>query len=148
MTVSRSFYVGAVLSIPVAALYLLILFLASPPATAQGTTPYVCNSSVVVSTAAAATSELVALTAGQSIRVCSFVLTGGGATTVQFKSGTGTTCGTGTVNRTGALELADNTAIPVGSGVGVIFRGAAGEALCMTNSAAIQVSGVVTYGKS
>lgn len=110
-------------------------------------TPVVCSASVTISGNTAATAQLVALTAGQRVYVCAFVVTGGGATTAKFVRGTGTDCATGQADLTAALELGDNTSVAVGSGVGWLFRGNAGDALCWTNGAAIQVSGFATYTK-
>lgn len=106
-----------------------------------------CDQTAAISTAAAATGQLVALTAGQRIAVCSYVLNGAGATTAKFVRGTGAACGTGTADVTGAMKLIDGSSIPHGSGAGALFRLPAGEALCLTNSAAVQVSGHVTFAK-
>ena len=124
-----------------------LLHVSRPEVQAQGRSPLACGTSVAISTAAASTISLVAETALQRISVCSFVLNGAGATTAKFVRGTGATCGTGTADVTGAMKLIDGSSIPHGDGSGVVFRLPVGERLCLTNSAAIQVSGVLTYAK-
>lgn len=109
--------------------------------------PISCDQSAIISGNTAATVQLVGLTATQRIRVCGFVLTGGGATTAKFVRGTGTNCGSGTADLTAAFELGDNTVVAYGGGAGVIFQSALGEALCWTNSGAVQVSGQLTFAK-
>lgn len=106
-----------------------------------------CDRSVAISGNTLGTTQIVAAATGQRIYLCGFVLTGGGATTAQFVSGTGTNCATNTTTLTGALELGDNTAVAYGGGVGFVARTAAGHALCWTNGAAVQVSGLVTYAQ-
>lgn len=120
---------------------------AAPAVSAQNFNPVACLDHVNISTASAATAELVALTANQRISVCGMVLTGGGATTFKLVRGTGTNCGTGTADVTAAFELGDNTSVPIGGAVGAWETLAAGQALCGTNSAAVQVSGIVFYRK-
>lgn len=129
-------------------MFALVLFtdIRSVPVEAQvGRSPVACGLSAVIDTAAASTLQTVALAAGRRIHVCGFVLTGGGATSVRFVRGTGANCGTGTTNVSGPMELGDNTVIPYGGGEGAVFILPAGQALCLTNSAAIQVSGIVSY---
>ena len=110
-------------------------------------TPIQCSSSIAVTGNTAVTAELVALAAGKRVYVCSATLTGGGATTVTLKSGTGAACAGATVNLTGALELGDNTAVSFGGGQGYVLRTTAGHALCWTNSGAVQVIGLVSYAQ-
>lgn len=107
---------------------------------------FYCSTSIPISTAAAATSQLIALISGKAIHVCGFTIVGAGATNVTFEYGTGATCGTGTTVLTGAMPLAANTSVNVQANQEV-FRAPAGNALCMINSAAIQVSGFLSYAQ-
>ena len=68
-----------------------------------------------------------------------------GTTNFTLVYGTGSNCGTGTTALTGAYPLIPQTGISKGSGVGAILVVPAGNALCGTNSQAIQVSGSVSY---
>jgi hypothetical protein len=84
----------------------------------------------------------------RGVDVCGFVLTGGGATSATLVRGTGTTCGTGTTALTGPMELGDNTTVTFGNGTGrILTQLAPGQALCITNGAAIQLSGVVSFAR-
>jgi len=117
--------------------------------TAQGSNrdPVLCTQSVAVTGAAAATVELVALSAGKRVYVCGFVLNGAGATTATFKTGTGSACGSGTASLTGALKFVDGSSVTYGGGPGYVMKSPVGNALCWTNSATVQVSGVVSYAQ-
>lgn len=116
---------------------------------AQGSNrdPVLCTQSVAVTGSTAVTTELVALSAGKRVYVCGFVLNGAGATTVTFKTGTGTACASTTASLTGAMKLIDGSSIPYGGGPGYVMRSPLSNALCWTNSGAVQVSGVVSYAQ-
>jgi hypothetical protein len=105
-----------------------------------------CPSSAVINVAAG-TTELVALTASQVIRVCSFTITGVTAlTTAAFVYGTGTNCGTGTTSLTGAMQLGVSTSISNTGMNGSLFRTASANALCLT-AVTGNVTGYVSYAK-
>jgi len=117
------------------------------PGTQAAGDPINCPSSVVVSGNTAATAELVPLVAGKRVRVCGFVLTGAAATTVTLKTGTGANCGSGTTNLTGAMGFGTTTFVTYSGGVAPVLSTPVSQALCWTNSATQQVSGVLTYGQ-
>lgn len=105
-----------------------------------------CQSSAVVNVAAAATTQIVALTSGQTIKVCSFVLSGDTAATLAtFVYGTGTNCGTGTTSLTGAMRIADEGNISA-SNLAPLFQAPVSNALCLT-AATGAVTGFITYTK-
>lgn len=106
----------------------------------------VCDSSAVITVSAAATTEIVALTASRSIRVCSFSASISLAGTAQWVTGTGTNCGSGTTNLTGAYSIATGVTTQQGSGLGEIFKTPASNALCLT-AVTGNISGVVSYAK-
>lgn len=87
----------------------------------------------------ATTTAIVAATTGKKIKVVSYTLVGGGATNVTWKSAT--------TALTGAIPLIASTVVAVGGQQdgGHVLETAAGEALNLTNSAAVQVSGHVSY---
>jgi hypothetical protein len=106
-----------------------------------------CDSSALVNVTAGATTELVALTAARSVRVCSFAITADtAASTARFVYGTGANCGTGTTNITGAMSMGAASAISLGSGTGELFKTASANALCLT-AVTGAINGVVTYAK-
>ena len=108
---------------------------------------FTCPSSAVINVAAAATTELVALTASQVIRVCSFVITGDtAATTATFVYGTGSNCAGSPVALTGAMRMVDEGSISSTGMNGSLFRTASANALCLT-AATGAVTGFVTYAK-
>ena len=106
-----------------------------------------CGSTAVVNVAATATTELVALTASQIVRVCSMVLTADtAATTATIVYGTGSNCATAQVAITGAMRFVDEGNISLSAGNGSLFRGIASNAICLT-AATGAVSGFITYAK-
>lgn len=107
---------------------------------------FTCSNTAVINVTAAATTELVALTAAQTIRVCSFVITESLAGTAQFVYGTGTNCGTGTTNITGAMAMATSGVLAISTGNGSVFRTASANALCLA-AVTGNITGFVTYAK-
>ena len=105
-----------------------------------------CDSSAVVTVSAAATTEIVSLTASRSIRVCSFSVSISLAGSAQWVTGTGSNCGSGTANLTGAYSVATGATANQGTGLGEIFKTPAGNALCLA-AVTGNVTGVVTYAK-
>jgi len=114
-----------------------------------------CDKSAFLKMTSATTTEIVPLTAGEIVHVCYFNIVGGGATTTKFVSGTGANCGSNTVDLTPAYDLAAQTVLSAGSGIGEVLStqptGALdaqnGRALCATNSAAQNASIFVKYAK-
>jgi len=103
------------------------------------------QNSAAISVNTAATTQLVALASGQVIHVTSFDFIAGGSTNVTLVRGTGTNCGTGQVALTGAYPLTAQAGIAKGNGLGPVLFVPSGEALCIINSAAQQVSGSISY---
>lgn len=108
----------------------------------------VCDDQAFLDMTTATTTELVALTSGRKIYVCYWQISANGATTVTFKRGTGTNCNTGTTTISNAVELTAQTGWTGGSGAGVIFDSRnAGDALCVTNSAGVNLHVFVRFAK-
>ncbi len=105
------------------------------------------SNSVAISTAAATTTQLIGLVSGKTIFVTSWDVIAAGTTNVTLVYGTGTNCGTGTTSLTGAYPLIAQAGIAKGNGTGNVLVVPRGNALCITNSAAIQVSGAVSYAQ-
>jgi hypothetical protein len=70
-----------------------------------------CDQTAVVSVTAGATTQIVALTASQRVRICGYQLSISLTGTAQWVTGTGSNCGTGTANVSGVIDL--TTAMPV-----------------------------------
>lgn len=107
---------------------------------------FTCPNTAVVNVTAAATTQIVALSGSTNIRVCSFAISMSAAGTAQFVSGTGSNCGTGTANITGAMTLATGTPLAMSSGNGSVFRAGASQALCLS-AVTGNVTGFVTYAQ-
>jgi hypothetical protein len=115
-----------------------------------------CQSGSIVKTsspivaAAAGTTQIVALSAVNSIYVCGYqmsqVATAG---TVQWEYGTGVNCGTGTTIITGAMGVTASSPFSYGSGGATVTKVPTGNALCLvTTGAGGTVGGIVTYIQS
>lgn len=117
----------------------------------QGAT--VLKSSAAIAVGSATTTQLVAPLAGHSVFVCgyNFTLSGTTSPTAQFISGTGATCGGGTITQTGAF-LGNNTttnssaSIDSGGGGYQVFKGGTSQGVCLvTAGTAPSAQGVLTY---
>lgn len=108
----------------------------------------VCNpkdtSQFPISVSASGNTELVALTAGQTIYICDVVLSANGTVTATLIYGTGTACGTGETNM-----LPQDLTAQVGytGSFGGRLKGAAANAVCIDLSGAVAVKGMITYRK-
>ncbi len=105
------------------------------------------GSSAAISVSTATTTQIVALAASQKIYVTSFDVIAGGTGNITFVYGTGASCGTGTTSLTGAYPLTAQAGIAKGNGLGPVLIVPAGNALCVTTSAAVQMSGSVSYAQ-
>lgn len=103
------------------------------------------SASVPIGISTATTTQLVALASGQVIHVTSWDVVAGGAGTFRLVYGTGTNCGTGTTNLTGAYPLIANAGLSKGGGLGPILVVPAGNALCAVTSAAVTMDGSLSY---
>lgn len=103
------------------------------------------SASAVISVSTATTTQLVALSGSTKIYVTSFDVIAGGTGNFKFVYGTGASCGTGTTDLTGNYNLTAQAGIAKGSGLGPVLVVPAGNALCVTTSAAVQMSGSVSY---
>jgi hypothetical protein len=105
-----------------------------------------CDSFVPLNNlATATTAELVALTSGRTIYVCGFHIVASGTTTVTLKYGTGSNCGTGTQVITDGYDLTAQTGLVDRSAFWQGMKTASANALCVTNSAAVKITGGVYY---
>jgi hypothetical protein len=105
-----------------------------------------CEQQVVINTAAAGPTQLVAASGGSSVRICSINVSSGTAEAIDFQQGTGTNCGTGNSQLTGLTHLAANGPwIQNFPGGGLIAL--PGNAVCIHLSAANQTDGTITLSK-
>lgn len=105
------------------------------------------SNSVPIDIATATTTELVALTNGKTIFVTSWDVMAGGTGNFRLVYGTGTNCGTGQQNLTGAYPLIAQAGISKGNGLGIVLAIPQSNALCAVTSTVVQYSGSVSYVK-
>ncbi len=101
--------------------------------------------SIPVNISTAATTQLVAAATGKAIYVTAWDVIAAGTGNITLEYGTGSNCGTGTTALTGAYSLAAQFGIAKGNGLGPVLVVPAGNALCALTSAAVQMSGSVSY---
>lgn len=105
-----------------------------------------CDNQAFLNMSTATTTELIASQSSKTIRICHIRAEAGGTTTMTFKRGTGTNCGTGTNTISEDQELTAQSGYAVGNGAGaVLFGGATTNALCVTNSQAVNLHIFVTW---
>lgn len=114
---------------------------------------FYCSQTAILNALGAATTQIVALSGSTKIRVCSVMLENNNATATSVKlvEGTGANCGTGTTNLTGNWFLTSNAVggsafrnITLGN-TGAYITKTAGDALCVTSSAAGAVDVTISY---
>lgn len=103
------------------------------------------NASAAISVTTATTTQLVALSSSAVIHVTSFDVIAAGTGNIKFVYGTGSSCGTGTTDLTGNYNLTAQAGIAKGSGIGPVLVVPAGNALCVTTSAAVGMYGSISY---
>jgi len=104
-----------------------------------------CDRTASISVSLGSSAVLVATRPGTTTLVCGFVISGDTITTTAvFKSGTGTTCGTGTVSHTGAMRMPDEGSIVFGTGVAPVLFGEYNTDFCITTATGA-VTGVLLY---
>ena len=108
-------------------------------------TDFVCNTPTPLTLTASGNTEIVALTAMKSIRICHISLSGDSTVNVKLTTGTGSNCGTGTADLTGFYNQAVSIALDFQQGAAL--RAPAGNAVCVNLSGASNWGGVVVYGK-
>jgi hypothetical protein len=93
---------------------------------------FACTSQASATITAGATTEVVALTASQIIRVCSFTIGMSASGTAKFVQGTGTNCGTGTADIMPATQISTGNVLALSGGNSSVLRTSSGSALCVT----------------
>lgn len=110
------------------------------PSSGKGT-----PSSVPINISTATTTQLVAASGSAAIYVTSYDVVAGGTGNFTLEYGAGSNCGTGTTPLTGPYPLTAQSGIAKGSGIAAILKVPAGNALCALTSAAVQMSGSLSY---
>ena len=103
------------------------------------------STTVAINVSTATTTRLVALSGSTVTYVTHLNVIAGGTGNITFVYGTGATCGTGTTSLSGAYNLTAQAGLAAGGGLGAVMMVPAGQSLCVTTSAAVQMSGFVSY---
>ncbi len=103
------------------------------------------NKAIAISTAT--TTQVVALVTGQAIYVTSWDLISSASGTFKWVYGTGTNCGTGQNDLTGAYSFGASTVFSKGNGLGSILYVPLGNALCAVSTSSINVQGSISYAQ-
>lgn len=127
-------------------LALLFLLLLAGGAQAQQSVfvPATMASTPIAITTAVTTRLVIGIT-GRSIYVTAVDVVAAGTGNIQFISGTGATCGTGSANVTGDYNLVAQTGFAKGTGNGAIWVVPQGASLCAVTSAAVGMAGSLAY---
>lgn len=111
----------------------------------------ICDTFYNINIVTATTTLAVTGVSGRHVRICAMDLVAAGADNVGIISGTGATCGTGSAAIVGTsaatgYNFAANGGIAKGNGIGTVMRTVAtGDSVCIITSAAVQLSGVISY---
>lgn len=103
-----------------------------------------CEKTLVINTAAAGPTQIIAGSGGASPRICSVNVGSGTAEAIDFQQGTGTNCATGNAQLTGLTHLAANAPWIQNFPQGGLVAGP-GNAVCIHLSGANQTDGTITY---
>lgn len=102
-------------------------------------------SSVVIDTASSGNNQLVAISGSTVVYACGFSVETVGTVNFQFVTGTGSACATGETDKTGVYEGVAQWGSNLGFSGSTVFKGAAGEAMCIELSGAVGVKGILSY---
>jgi hypothetical protein len=103
------------------------------------------GASVPINISTATTTQLVAAVTGKSIYVTAWDVIANGTGNITLEYGSGSNCGTGTAALTGTYNLAAQFGIAKGNGLGPVLVVPPGNALCALTSAAVGMSGSLSY---
>jgi hypothetical protein len=127
---------------------LVAALLTAIPRPAHAQIPISCTNTAVYDASTNGATQLVAASANARIYVCGYVIWSAATANVGLQSGTGTNCGTGTVNLTPAYRIASTT----GAGITALgnYQGLSttlNQALCINSSAGVAVQAMVYYAQ-
>lgn len=103
--------------------------------------------SVAVNISTATTTKLISGLTNRWIYITNFNVIAGGTGNIQLVYGTGTLCATGQVALTGAYNLTAQAGLVLGSGIAPTLVVPTGNDVCAVTSAAVQMSGSISYAQ-
>lgn len=103
--------------------------------------------SVAIAISSATTTKMIDGIAGKSIYITAWDGISSAAGTLKFIYGTGSSCGTGTVDLTGTYTFGTATVIAKGNGAGPLLSIPNGFNLCLVSASTINVQGSISYAQ-
>lgn len=103
------------------------------------------DNSLPINISTGATVQIVPASGSLAVYITGWDVIAGGTGNFTLVYGTGSNCGTGQQPLTGAYPLVAQAGIARGSGNGTILKAPAGSAICAINSAAVQMSGSISF---
>ncbi len=100
-----------------------------------------CPLQAPITMTGAGATQIVAASGTAIVKICELYWSGASAVDVKIVRGTGVDCGTGTTDVTGLLRSVSSVAIGSANGI----KGTAGNAICLSQSGAINSGGIVLY---
>lgn len=128
-------------------LILLALLVGTPALAQQSVTVPATTASVPVTISTATTTRLIVGAASKSIYITAVDIVAAGTGNIQFISGTGATCGTGTANVSGNYNLTAQSGFSKGTGLGVVWVLPVAASLCAVTSQAVGMPGSISYAQ-
>lgn len=125
---------------------LLVYFgLASVALAQQAVVVPATMATIPITISTATTTQLITGISGKSIYVTAVDIISAGTGDIQFIAGTGSTCGTNTVNLSGNYNLTAQVGFVKGTGYGAIWVAPQGDSICAVTSAAVAMPGSMGY---
>lgn len=109
----------------------------------NGTTAYGCGSQALFNLSGSGDTQIIALSGSTVIRICHIDFSTTAAEDVKLTTGTGSNCGTSTANLTGLWKSVQSAAMDYGPFSPLV--GVAANAVCLNQSVAQALGGVVIY---
>jgi hypothetical protein len=108
-------------------------------------TDYVCDQNAPISISGSGLTQIVALSAGKSIRLCRIFFSSSAQSNVTIEQGTGSSCGTGTTALSGVFQNVLTLALDFTSRDAPVFG--AGTAFCLNFASSVTSGGWITYAQ-
>jgi hypothetical protein len=106
---------------------------------------FICTNQAAITLTAAGNTQIIALSGSTVIRICHISIAAAAAEDIKITRGTGADCAGGTADVTGLYRSATSLALDFQPTAAL--RGAAGEAICINQSAMVNAGGVVVYAQ-
>ena len=128
-------------------LVLLFVLLATPAVAQQSVFVPATMFSSPITISTATTTLLITGVSGKSTYITQVNVVAAGTGNIQFISGTGSTCGTGTVNLSGNYQLTAQQGFAMGTGNGTFWVAGSGLNVCAVTSANVGMPGSIAYAQ-